>query len=69
MPLGHSGPEKMGKPGPGPHPAHPRINWVQAHGMRETLDRRFRLAEKVFYPAAESPCLGQVGIEPQRPID
>ena len=47
----------------------PRIKWAQAHGTREALDRRFRLAEVVFYPAAEKPCLGQIGIEHKRAID
>ena len=55
--------------GPASHSCHPRIKWAQAHGTREALDRRFRLAEKVFYPAAAKPCLGQIGIEHKRAID
>ena len=41
----------------------------EAHGAREALDRRFRLAEPIFHPAAPKPCLGQIGIEHQRAID
>ena len=55
--------------GPASHCCHPRIKWAQAHGTREALDRRFRLAEPDFYPAAEKPCLGQIGIEHKRAID
>ena len=55
--------------GPGPHSYRPRIKWAQAHGTLEALDRRFRLAEPVFYPAAPMPCPGQIGIEHKRAID
>ena len=55
--------------GPSPRGCHPRIKWAQAHGTREALNRRFRLAELVFYPAAVKPCLGQIGIEHKRAID
>ena len=55
--------------GPASHSCYPRIKWAQAHGTREALNRRFRLAEKVFYPAAVKPCLGQIGIEHKRTID
>ncbi len=55
--------------GPGSHYYQRRIKWAQAHGTREALDRRFRLAEKVFYPPAEIPCLGRIGIEHKRSID
>jgi hypothetical protein len=30
--------------GPGSLSCHPRIKWAQAHGTREALERRFRLA-------------------------
>ena len=59
----------MGKRGPASHCWHPRIKWAQAHGAREALNPRFRLAEKDFYPAAVRPCLGQIGIEHKRSID
>jgi len=36
--------EKMRMGGPASHPAHPWINWVQAHSTRKALDRRSRLA-------------------------
>ena len=55
--------------GPASHSYHRRIKWAQAHGTREALDRQFRLAEEVFYPAAETPCLGRIGIEHKRAID
>ena len=55
--------------GPSPHSCRPRIKWAQAHGTREAFDRRFRLAEVVFCPAAVKPCLGQIGIEHKRAID
>ena len=55
--------------GPDMHSCHPRIKWAQAHDTREALERRFRLAEPVFYPAAEIPSLGQIGIEHKRAID
>jgi len=55
--------------GPGSHSHQPRIKWAQAHGTCEALDRRFRLAEPEFYPAAEIPCLGQIGIKHKRAID
>jgi hypothetical protein len=38
-------------------------------GAREALDRRFRLAKPNFHPAAEMPCLGQLGVELKRTID
>src|SRR5260370_8287587 len=59
----------MGIRGPASHCSHKRIKWAQAHSTREALDRRFWLAEKVFYPAAPIPCLGQIGIERKRAID
>ncbi len=55
--------------GPDLHCCQPRIKWAQAHGMREALERRFRLAEPDFGPAAVKPCLGQIGIEHKRSID
>src|SRR6266852_2103662 len=61
--------EEMGKRGPGPHSAHPRIKWAQAHGTCEALNRQFWLAEKDFCPAAPMPCLGRIGIENKRSID
>ena len=51
------------------HSHQSRINWVQAHGTCEALDRRFRLAEPDFYPATVIPSLGQIGIEHKRAID
>jgi hypothetical protein len=51
---------------PGSHFCRSRIKWAQAPGTREALDRRFRIAEPVFYPAAVRPCLGQIGIEHDR---
>ena len=37
--------------GPASHSYQPRIKWAQAHGTREALDRRFRLAEPDFLPS------------------
>ena len=75
MPLPPTMPPRHSGPGRNVHARsrlallHPRIKWAQAHGTREALDRQFRLAELVFYPAAETPCLGQIGIEHKRAID
>ena len=55
--------------GPDLHCRQPRIKWAQTHGMREALERRFRLAELDFDPGAVHPCLGQIGIERKRAID
>src|SRR5262249_53749206 len=39
------------------------------HGMRQVLDRAFRLAQIDSHPAAKMPRLGQVRIELEGPID
>ena len=36
---------------------------AQTHGARETFDRRHRLAEPIFHPTAEVPCLSQIDIQ------
>ena len=59
----------MGIRGSASHCCHPPTKWAQAQGTSEALDRRFRLAEQDFYPAAQIPCLGQIGIEHKRTID
>src|SRR5258707_14328492 len=61
--------EEMRMRDPASHSCHPTIKWAQAHGAREALDRRLRLTDPVFYPAAAKPCLGHIGIEHKRAID
>lgn len=46
-----------------------RVKRAQAHGTRKALDRRFRFAEPALCPAAEIPCLCQIGIERKGSID
>ena len=58
----------MGKRGSASHSCHKRTKWAQAQGTSEALDRRLRLAEPDFHPAAPKPCLGQIGIEHKRAI-
>ena len=48
---------------------HERIEWAQAHGVREAFDRPLRFTEVDSDPAAERPCSCQIWIEHECPID
>ena len=46
-----------------------RIEWAQAHGVRQVLDRYVRLTEQDSHPAADVPRPRQVRIEHESAID
>lgn len=68
LPPRHSVQQKMCMRHAASHPAHSRIERVQTDSSREVVDRRLILSDPTLHPSAETPRLGQTGIEHDRAL-